>query len=879
MPRRSRFRHLLGPDPTGDVDDELEFHLEMRAGELVARGEERARASERARQRFGDLEGTRQACVAISRRRERDVARRDWMREFVDDVWYAVRTLGRTPGFAAVAVMTLALGIGATSAVFSVVHAVLLEGLPYPHADRLQLVRTLYPDGTEYSVSAPDFMSLQASSRSLERVEAYARPLVTLSGLGEPREARAARVSKGLLAMLGLGTPLGRPFAADEHAPGRTGVVILDHGFWMRELGGDPAVIGRPLTISGTPSVVVGVLAPDSGLPERVDLYLPLEYGETFSPDATRGRRSEFLRVVARAAPGHDATSLATDLRRVGGELQQRFPQTNERLTFSAAPAFDMLVKDARAPLLVLFGAVALVLLVACANVASLLLARGSSRRSELAVRAALGAGRGRLIRQLVAEALVLGLAGGAVGVLLAHAAVRALVWARPADIPRLDAVRVDVTVLAFTLACALLTALVFGILPALHATGHRLLEFLRAGGRPGGDGGGHRVRGALVVAETAMAVVLLVSAGLLIGSFVELTRVNPGFIPEQAASFRVMLQGPAFSEDSALLQTTDAILARLQALPGVTSVAAAGELPLSGLGSMLTFEVVGAPPPPANVNAEIAAFGVSPQYVRALGATLLRGRPLTDADNHAGAPPVALVNQAAVARWFPDGDPLGERVIVNQEYEIVGVIADVRQEGLREAVAPQLLAPLVHMPRRGVQFIIRGQGDMVALGGAVRHAVSEVSPALPVSEYAPLEALVSQSVARPRFYTTVLTIFAASALLLAAVGLFGVLSYTVLQRSREIGVRLALGAGSAQVTRMVLASALRLVGLGLALGIAGALVSGRVLESQLYGVGRADPRTLVGVTALLLLTALAASYLPARRASSLDPGVVLREG
>jgi predicted permease len=775
--------------------------------------------------------------------------------------------------------MTLALGIGATSAVFSVVHAVLLEGLPYPQAERLQLVRTLYPDGTEYTVSAPDFMSVQASSRSLDRVEAYARSLFAISGRGEPREARGAGVSKGLFGLLGLGTTVGRPFAPEDHLPGRTGVVVLDHGFWMREFGGDASVIGRPLTIGGVPAVVIGVLAADSGIPERADLYRPLEYGETFSPDATRGRRSEFLRVIARAAEGQDAAAVGADLRRVGTELQQRFPRSNERLTFSASPAFEMLVKDVRTPLLVLFGAVGLVLLIACANVASLLLARGSSRRSELAVRAALGAGRGRLVRQLIAEAAVLGLAGGVAGALLAYAAVAALVWAQPADLPRLEAVGVDATVLAFTLGCALLTALVFGTLPAMHATGHRLLEFLRAGGRTGQDGGGHRARGALVVAETTLAVVLLVSAGLLIRSFVELTRVNPGFVPEQAVSFRVMLQGPAFAERPALLQTTDAIVARLQALPGVTSAAAAGELPLTGLGAMLGFAVQGAPPPPANVNAEIAAFGVSPQYLQALGATLLRGRPLTDADNRADAPRVALVNAAAVARWFPDGDPIGERVIVDEEYEVVGVVADVRQEGLREAVVPQLFAPFAHLPRRGVQFIVRGPGDVSALSAAVRKAVADVSPSVPVSEFGPLEALVSKSVARPRFYTTVLAIFGTSALALAGVGLFGVLSFTVVQRSREIGVRLALGADRAQVIRMVLASAVKLVGIGLVLGIAGALISGKVLESQLFGIGRADTLTLVSVAALLLLTALAAGYLPARRASSLDPGVVLREG
>jgi predicted permease len=878
MPRWTRFRQLFGPDPRGDVDEELDFHLAMRVDEFVARGENRARAAELARQRFGEFERTRSTCVGISRRREKTMARSEWIREFVHDVAYAVRTLRHSPGFAAVAVLTLAIGIGATSAVFSVVHAVLLDSLPYRDADRLYRLRTVYPDGTAYSVSAPDFMSLKALTQSLEQIEAYARGVLTLTGLGDPREVRGARVSRELVEMLGLETVVGRPFAADEHLPGRAGVTLLDHGFWVRELGADPAIVGRTLTIRGEPYLVVGVLAPDARLTEPVDVYTPLEYGETFSAQATRGRRSEFLRVIARARAGVTEDAINADLRRVGQNLQQTFPNSNQRLTFGATPVLDLLVGEARTPLFILFGAVALVLLVACVNVASLLLARGSARRGELAVRAALGAGRGRLVRQLIAEAAVLGMVGGAAGVLLADAAVRVLVWAQPADIPRLDAVAINGTVVLFAFTCAILTALVFGIVPALQSTGRGLLQFVYSSGR-GGDGGGHRLRGALVVAETTLAVVLLVAAGLLIRSFVELGRVDPGFIPDRAVSMRVMLQGPAFAEDPAILGRVRAIVDRLQTLPGVTAVAATSELPLSGLGVMLSFNVVGAPPPPANVNAEIAAVGITPEYLRAVGASLLRGRGLTADDNRADAPPVALINEAAVERWFPAGDPLGKRVEVNTTYEVVGVVRDLRQDGLREAVQPQLYAPFALMPTRSVKYVVRGTGDVAALAGAVRHAIGAIDSSLPISEFAPLDQLVDASVARPRFYTTLLAVFAASALLLAAVGLFGVLSYSVLQRSREIGVRLALGARASQVTRMVVGSALRLVGLGLAIGVIGALAAGQVIRSQLFGVQPTDPVTLGAVAAVLVATALAASYLPARRASTLDPGTVLREG
>jgi len=878
MPRWTRFRQILGPDPQGDVDDELAFHLAMRADELVARGESPHRAAELSRERFGEFDQTRKTCVQISRRRRQKMARSEWVRQFVQDVAYAMRTIRRTPGFAAVAVVTLALGIGATSAVFSVVHAVLLESLPYRAPERLYRVRTVYPDGTPYSVSAPDFMSLKAQAQSLEHVEAYARGVFSLSGVGEPREVRGIRVSRGLFEMLGIGTVLGRPFSNDDHVPGKELVAVLDHGFWVREFGADPGVVGRRLSVAGEPYVILGVLAPGARLTEPADVYAPLAYGPRFDAQATNGRRSEFLRVIGRAVPGASEEAVNADLARVGQQLQQTFPQTNQRLTFGGTPVLDLLVGEARTPLLMLFAAVALVLLVACANVANLLLARGSARRSELAVRAALGAGRGRLVRQLVAEALLLGIVGGAIGVLLAYGGVRALVWAQPADIPRLDDVAVNGVVVGFTFACAIVTALVFGVIPALQSTGHDLLQHVRAGGR-GGDGGGRRLRSGLVVAETALAVVLLVGAGLLVRSLGELAKVNPGFVPERALSLRVLLQGPAYGELPAQLQRVTAIGDRLRQLPGVTVAAATGELPLTGRGAMLSFAVVGAPPPPADVNAEIAAVGIEPDYLRAAGATLLRGRGFTPDDNRPDAAPVAIINEAAVRLWFPDGNPLGARVEVNTTYEIVGIVADIRQEGLSEPAMPQLYAPFALMPARSAKFVIRSTGDTSALAASVRPAIGEVDGSIPVSEVEGLDRLVAASVARPRFYTSVLAVFAASALLLAAVGLFGVLSYTVLQRSREIGVRIALGARASQVTGMVVGSALRLVAIGLALGVIAAFAAGNILRTQLFGVTPSDPVTLLAVGGVLAGTALLASYLPARRAASLDPGTVLREG
>ena len=880
MARWTRFRRLFGPEPLADVDDELSFHLEMRIRELVERGETPERARELAMRRFGDYDGPRRECVAIDERRGRSMARAEIVTDLRQDIGYALRLFRRAPGFSGVVLLTLALGIGANAAIFSVVHGVLLEPLPYREADRLHRVRMLYPDGTSYTgVSAPDFMSVREESGVFDAVEAYAAGVFTLLGAGEPREVRGVRVSDGMFGLLGLPIASGRAFLPEEHQPGRGNVAVLDHGFWTREFGADPAAIGRTVIVGGDPYTIVGVLAPGARVTAEAEMYAPLEYNEMFSAATAAGRRSEYLGVIGRARPGVDAARIDAGLKALGARLETTFPNTNRAITFNAIPLRDLIVGDVRTPLLVLLGAVGFVLLVACANVANLLLARASGRQTELAMRAALGAGRARLLRQLLTESIVLGLLGGAAGLALAYGATRALVAARPADIPRLEAVGVDGTVALFTLAAALLTSLLFGVLPAVQATGGGIEQALRAGGRGGGGSrGARRVRASLVVAETALAVVLLVGAGLLLRSFVELTRVAPGFQPDRAMAVRVTLQGEAYQAAPQIRNRVAEFEARLRAMPGVAAVGATTVLPLSGLSSILSFAVEGAPPPPSNVNPEIAVASVTPGYFQAIGAPLTRGRAFSDGD-HSEAPPVAIINDAAVRRWFPGVDPIGQRVNLGTIREIVGVVGDVLQRNPGEPAVPQLFAPYAQRTTRSVRLVVRAGEDPLALAPAIRAGFRALDPNLAIADFQLLEALVSESMARPRFYTSLLALFAGVALALAAIGIFGVMSYTVAQRVPEISLRMALGARAGDVVRTIVGGALALAATGAGLGVAAAFALRRAIQSQLFGVSPLDPITLGAVVLLLMASAAGASLLPALRAARLDPARALREG
>ena len=854
-----------------ELATELQLHHEHEVARLVADGLSPADAQRRARLTRGSLEQMKEDT--------RDMWGVQWLESAVQDGLYALRTLRRAPGFTLVALMALALGIGANSAIFSVVQGVLLSPLPFRDAAELYRVTTLYPDGTPYSLSAPDFMSVRQRTRTFAQVEAMSSQVVTLLGTGEPIEVRGTRVSDGLFDQLGLRVALGRPLLPEETRPGRSNVVVLDHGFWLRRFGGDRGVIGRTLTFAETSMEVVGVVAPGARVLEPTDFYAPLTYDARFNPSTAAGRRNEFLTVVGRAKPGMADESITADLRRIGSELQAAFRDTNDTLTFNAQSLRYVLLGDVRTPLLVLVGAVGFVLLVACANVANLLLARTSARRTELAVRSALGAGRNRLLRQLLTEALVLGMSGAAIGLTLAYVATRLLVMAQPADIPRLENVGVNGPVAWFTLAVALATSLLFGTLPALQSSGASISGGLCEGNRGGSAGGGHRMRAALVVAEVALAVVLLVGAGLLVRSFVQLTQSDPGFRPEQLVSFRVTLQGERYRDDVVVRARVGELLERLRVLPGVTSAAATSVLPLGGRGAMVGFAVEGAAPPPPNVNAEIALAVVTPDYFRTVGAPLRRGRQLTEQDLTNG-PRVAIANEAAVRRWFPEQDPLGRRVNINGvSQEIVGVVTDIVQRSAADPAIPSLFVPLAQRAARSVKVVVRTGGDPATVASAIPPVIRAVDGDLAMVDFAPATELLARSLARPRFYTSLLSLFAAVALTLAATGIFGVMNYAVTQRTREISIRMALGARRATVLGTIVRRAVALALIGSGCGLVMAAVITRVLQGQLFGVTRLDPLTFGAALVVLIASAALAAFLPARRAANLDPARALREG
>ena len=879
MPRWSRFRRLFGPEAKADVDAELAFHIEMRTRELVNDGVPPERARALALRRFGDYDNPRQQCVAINERRGRRMARTEYLTELRQDAGYALRMLRRSPGFTTVALTTLALGIGANSAIFSVVQGVLLAPLPYRDAARLYRVTTLYPDGTPYPLSPPDFMSVREQSQTLDQVEAFSGGVYTMLDAGDPREVRGTSVSDRLFDLLGLQLALGRGLRPGDNQPGHDGVAVLDYGFWQRQFGGDPQVLGRRIRIAGTPVEIVGVLTRGTRMFDDADVYTPLLYNDTFSAATAKGRRGEFLTVLGRAKPGVALATVDRDLRRIGKQLQSAFVDTNDTLTFNATPLTEVVVGDVRTPLLLLLGAVGFVLLVACANVANLLLARASARQGELAVRSALGAGRVRLLRQLLTESVVLGTAGALLGLAIAFAATRALVAAQPAGIPRLENVTVNGTVVIFTFAIAIATSLGFGILPAFQFTGAGMQSALRETTRGSTSMSGQRLRSALVVVEMALAVVLLIGAGLLVRSFIQLTRVDPGFRVEQALSFRVVLQGDRYKEDEPTRIRVSELEQRLRALPGVTHVGTTSVLPFSGRGAMVGFEVEGAPPPPANVNAEIALASTTPDYLRAIGATLRQGRLFTAIDD-TRAPRVAIVNDAAGRRWFHGDNPVGRRVITNGvAREVVGVVGDVLQRSAAEPAAPMVFVPFAQRTIRSTKMVVRTNADPSTLTAAIRGEIRAVDPELAVADITPMAQLVNRSLRGPRFYTSLLTVFAGVGLVLATIGVFGVMSYAVTQRGREISIRLALGALPRDVVRMIVSRAFVLAAIGLIVGLAAAAALGRFIQGQLFGVPLIDPVTFSVVPLVLAASAGVASFVPARRATKFDPANALREG
>jgi putative ABC transport system permease protein len=798
------------------------------------------------------------------------------------DLRYALRRLSAAPMFTAIAVLTLAIGIGANAAIFTVVNAVVLQPLPYAEPDRLVGVFHSGQGSGELAVmSPPNFLDARRLNRSLEDMAGIDESGFTLTGAGDPVRLEGASVSAGFFELLRVRPILGRTFRADENESGKHKVALLSHGLWVRRFGGESGVVGRSINIDGTPFTVVGVMPAGFSYPETRDLWVPLEYDERFR---VSNRGAWYLQVVGRLKPGVSAEAASADVAAIAVELARQFPKSNTDLSMAVAPLHGWIVDRSRTALLLLLGAVGFVLLIACANVANLTLARAATREGELAVRAALGARRGRLVRQLLTESAVLAVAGGILGLLVAAWGSDALVRLEPDGVPRLTEVAVNPQVMAFTAVVSMLTGLLVGSLPAWQITRGALVGALREGGRGALTGRrGTRMRHGLVVAEMALAVVLLAGAGLLINSFIRLQHVNPGFHVGDALTFRLALPETAYDTRARRVEFYDRALAQLRALPGVRTVGGVMGLPLSGLRFNISFDVEGRPPAQPGKEPSMQVRVATPDYFKALGIPLTRGRLFTDADRFE-SPQVVLLSEAAAREYFPGENPLGRRIVLGWNAdqrraggEVIGVVGDVKDLGLDEPAPAEIYLPHPQMAVGQMTIVLRSDVPTRNLAALVTRTVHELDPNLPISSLRSLDEIVARSVSQPRFYMLLLGAFAVAALLLAAIGIFGVMSYAVTQQTREFGIRIALGADGRAIVRMVLARAMLLITLGLGLGVAGALVVGRALSTLLFDVSPRDPVTLLAVVGLLASVAFLASYLPARRATRVDPIVALR--
>jgi predicted permease len=863
-----------------DVDEELRFHLELRAEKLQREGLTPAEAREAAQRDFGDLERVRAECVRLGHEREREMKRSLFLDALAQDVRYALRTLRKAPGFALVAVLTLALGIGATTALFSVVRGVLLKPLPFPAPERLVRLWQASPsqDLPRTAISSPDFDDWKARQTSFSELGAWfnveGMTGVDLSGQGDPERLKATYVTDGFFSALGASPRLGRALLPEEHQPGSGAAVVLSHGFWTRRFGADPSLPGRTLTLNGEPYTVVGIMPPSFTFPsEQMDVWLSVSrLAESSVP---RVRTNRWLAAVGRLKPGVTLETARAELGAVAGQLAAAYPDSNGQYgAITAVPLHEAITGDVRMSLLVVLGAVSLLLLIACVNVANLQLARATLRERELAVRAALGAGPGRLLGQLLTESLVLAVLGGALGVGMAVLGTDALVGLSVKQLPRLREVGVDGEVLAFAAGATLLTGLLFGLLPALRASTPKLEPVLKAGSRGTVGSSGARLRGALVVAEVAIAVVLATGAGLATRSLARMLSDDPGFRAEGAAvvSFSV----PRERRGALLPAYLTEVLERVRALPGVQSAALAKTLPLEGSGESSTFTRPGHPEDETNPP-HMSVLHVSPGYFQTLGMPLLGGRDF-DVSDRADSPRVVVVNQAFARRYFPGEDAAGKVLRAGTtEMTIVGVVGDVRQAGLTEPAPPLVYWSLMQNGRGSTHLVVRGHGALLPLASAARQAIWAVNPNQTITRITTLDEVVAEAVTRPRLLALLLGLFAALGLGLAAVGIYGVLAYTVSQRQRELGVRLALGAPPAQVLRLVVKHGMTLAGTGVALGVAGALGLSSVMRSILYGIPPHDPLTFGGAMVLLLGVALLACLVPARRAMRVDPAVTLR--
>ncbi|HYW43433.1 MAG TPA: ABC transporter permease [Bryobacteraceae bacterium] len=793
------------------------------------------------------------------------------------DLRYGLRMLRKSPGFTLTAVLALALGIGANTAIFSVVNAVLVQRLPFAGPDRLAMVWEQSPRTKTNVVNPINFLEWQSRNHSFDAMAAMIAFPSSLAGSGEPEQVDGMAVSDGFFAILGVKPIAGRWFTPQEDVRGSDNAAILGEGLWRRRYGADPGILGRQIHVDNRSVTVVGVMPAGFRFPfSKAELWQPLAI------DRARSARSgRYLSTVARLRPDATVASAQADMNIIAGQLQRERPEFDSKWGITVVGLREQVVGDVRRPLLVLLAAVGLVLLIACANVANLMLMRAAGRGREIAIRSALGAGRLRLARQLLVESVLMAALGGALGLAIGIWAVEALTAALPDTIQyvSLKTIRIDTTVFLFTTLVSLATGVLFGLAPALRASRTGMTEALKEAGR-GIAGAGSWTRSALVVAEVALSVVLLVGAGLLIRSFARLTSVDPGFDARHVLSMQLSVAGH-FPTNRQFLEFDTQMLERVRAVPGVEAAGTTHFLPLGRIIPGTGFWRADQPRPAHGAEPVTEVLVVMPGYFAAMNIPLVRGRVFTDRDR-AGAPPTVVVNQALARQFYPGEDAVGKRLYVqwnhpDQPYEIAGVVGDVRQSSLDKAPEPALFLSNLEEPTGPVNLVVRAQGNPRLLVNGIQSAVHSLDRDLPISDVGTMDRYVSASVAVPRFNTILLGGFAGLALVLAAVGIFGVISYSVTERTREIGVRRALGADTAMVMRLVLARGMRLTAIGVVIGSAGAFAATRLIEALLFGVSPTDAATFAAVALVLVSVALLAGYLPARRAAKIDPMRALR--
>ena len=809
------------------------------------------------------------------------------METLLHDLRYSARTLVKTPGFTLVALLALALGVGACTAIFSVVNAVLLQPLPYRDTDRIVAIQAINREGTRVQVTPANFLDWREQNSSFEHLAAIFARTSNLAGDGEAERINLAMASANLFDVFGVRPQFGRLFLPEDEQAGHPAIVVLGHGLWQRRFGGDPEVIGKPITLDGNSYTVIGVAPPGFQFPNKTDVWLPpfrLVPTIRESMDPTRVRGFGFLSAVALLKPDVSLEQAKADMGAISTRLREQYPESNNNRFERVELLHTNLVGDTSTALWLLFGAVGFVLLIACANVANLLLVRATSRQKEIAVRTALGASRRRIIRQLLTESLLLAAAGGAAGLLLAWWGVEILVGMLPENFPRLEAIRLDLTVLGFTSLVTAVTSVLFGFAPAWQVSKVDVHDALKENSRGAAGGNArNRFRSMFVVAEVALSLVLLIGAGLTFRSFLHLLAVNTGFNPEQVLTMSLNPSGTNFRDDSDYIAFYQNVAERIRNIPGVEAVGAINTLPLSK-GPTTHFRIEGRAPMPVDQWPGANYRNVTPDYFRVLNISVLQGRTFEERDA-ASTPPVVLINEATAEHDFAGENPVGKRINFggvdsnNQPvwFEIIGVVGSVRSIELNTEPTPEVYTASLQDAFANMSFVIRTTVEPTSITGAVQQAVQEVDRAQPVSDIRTMEEIVVGAVTQPRFNLMLLGVFGAIALILSAAGIYGVMAFSAAQRTHEIGIRLALGAKSSDVLRLILGQGLRLTAVGIIFGLVASFTLTRFLSTLLFGISATDPMTFAVVAVILSAVALLACYVPARRAAKTDPIVALR--